>query len=62
MTLLYVHADNFINDCAYGSIGFNILDMSGECFFMYIYLMNKETQQLLQFTVNIKCNAIRLCR
>ena len=25
-------ADNFSNDCAYGSIGFIILDMSCECF------------------------------
>ena len=37
--LLYVHADHFINDCAYGSIGFIILDMSCECFFMYSLLL-----------------------
>ena len=30
LTLLFVHADHFINDCAYGSIGFIILDMSCE--------------------------------
>ena len=30
LTLLYVHTDHFINDCAYGSIGFIILDMSCE--------------------------------
>ena len=36
LALLYVHADHFINDCAYGSIGFIILDMSCECIFMYI--------------------------
>ena len=40
MTLLYVHADHFINDCAYGSIGFIILDMSGECIF-YVYILNE---------------------
>ena len=27
-----------------------------------VYLRNKETQQSLQFIVNIKCNASRLCR
>ena len=35
---LYVHADYFINDCAYGSIGFIILDMSCECIFFCIYV------------------------
>ena len=35
LALLYVHADHFINDCAYGSVGFIILDMSWDCF-MYI--------------------------
>ena len=33
LALLFVHADHFINDCAYGSIGFIILDMSCECIF-----------------------------
>ena len=32
MELLYVHADHFINVCAYGSKGFIILDMSCEIF------------------------------
>ena len=27
LALLCMHADHFINDCAYGSIGFIILDM-----------------------------------
>ena len=36
LALLYVNADHFINDCAYGSIGYIILDMSSECIFMYI--------------------------
>ena len=27
LALLYLHADHFINDCAYGSMGFIILDM-----------------------------------
>ena len=27
----------------------------------FLYLRNKETQQLLQFIVNIKCNASMLC-
>ena len=39
LALLYVHADHFINDCAYGSIGFIILDMSCGCIFMYIVYM-----------------------
>ena len=38
MALLYVHADHFINDCPYGSIGFILLDMSGECIF-YVYML-----------------------
>ena len=37
-TILYVHADHFINDCAYGSISFIILDMSCECIFLCIYV------------------------
>ena len=36
LALLYVRADHCINDCAYGGIGFIILDMSCECIFMYI--------------------------
>ena len=32
-----MHADHFINDCAYGSIGFIILFMACELFFMHIY-------------------------
>ena len=37
LALLYVHINYFINDCAYGSIGFIILDMSRECiFFIYV--------------------------
>ena len=32
-----MHADHFINDCAYGSIGFIILDMSCELF-LCIYI------------------------
>ena len=36
LAFLYVHADHFINNCAYGSIGFIILDMSCECISMYI--------------------------
>ena len=39
LALLYVHADHFINDCAYGSIGFINLDMSCELIFMYICCM-----------------------
>ena len=35
---LDVHADHFINDCAHGSIGFIILDMSYELFF-YVYML-----------------------
>ena len=31
LALLYVLADHFINDYAYGSLGFIILDMSCEC-------------------------------
>ena len=27
LALLYLHADHFINDCAYGSLGFINLDM-----------------------------------
>ena len=30
--------------------------------FDIIYLSNKETQQPLNFIVNINCNAFRLCR
>ena len=33
MSLFSVQADHFINDCAFGSIGFIILDMSCECIF-----------------------------
>ena len=33
-----MHADHFINDCAYCSIGFNILDMSCELFFFILYI------------------------
>ena len=33
LVLLYVHSDHFINDCAYCSIGFIILDISCECIF-----------------------------
>ena len=36
LALLYVHADHFNNDCAYGSIGFIILDMSYEHFHVYM--------------------------
>ena len=36
LALLYVHADHFINDCAYSSISFIILDMSCECFLVYM--------------------------
>ena len=32
LALLYVHADHFVNDCAYGSIGFIILVMACELF------------------------------
>ena len=39
---LYVHADYFINDCAYGSIGFIILDMSCELFLcIYVACVTK---------------------
>ena len=38
LALLFVHADHFINNCAYGSIGFIILDMSCELFF-YVYML-----------------------
>ena len=34
LALLYLHADHFINDCAYGSIGFIILDM-----FFYVFVL-----------------------
>ena len=34
----WMHADNFINDFAYGSIGFIILFMSRECFF-FVYML-----------------------
>ena len=37
LTLLYVHADYFNNDCAYGSISFIILDMS--CEYLYVYML-----------------------
>ena len=33
-----MHADHFINDCAYGSIGFIILDMSCELILLCIYV------------------------
>ena len=36
LALLYVHADHFINDCAYGSIGFIILGISCEYIFFCI--------------------------
>ena len=36
LALLYVHADHFINDCAYSSSDDIILDMSSECIFMYM--------------------------
>ena len=36
LALLYVHADHFINDCAYVSTGYITLDISCELFFMYI--------------------------
>ena len=36
LVLLYVHADHFIDACAYVRIGFFILDMSCECIFKYI--------------------------
>ena len=39
LTLLYLHADHFINDCAYGSIGFIILDMSCGLIF-YVYMLH----------------------
>ena len=39
LALLYVHADPFINDSAYGSISFIILDMSCELFF-YVYMLH----------------------
>ena len=39
LALLYVHADHYINDCAYGSIGFIILDMTCELFF-YVYMLH----------------------
>ena len=38
LALLYVHTDHFISDCAYGSIGFIILDMSCELIF-YAYML-----------------------
>ena len=38
LALLYVHADHFINDCAYGSIGFIILDMLCELNFSCMYV------------------------
>ena len=38
LALLYVHADHFINDCAFGSIGFIILDMSCVYIF-YVYML-----------------------
>ena len=43
LALPYVHADNFINDCAYGSIGFIILDMSCEYIFMHAHITAKST-------------------
>ena len=38
LALLSVHADHFINEYAYGGIGFIILDMSRECVF-YVYML-----------------------
>ena len=38
LTLLYVNADHFINDCAYSSISFVILNMSCECIFL-VYML-----------------------
>ena len=39
LALLYMHADHFINDCAYGSIGFIILDMPCELIF-YVNMLH----------------------
>ena len=38
------------------------LGQPDDVYLYIIYLKNKETQQSLQFIVNIKCNASRLCR
>ena len=38
LALLYVHADHFINDCAYGNIVFIILDICLVNYFLCIYV------------------------
>ena len=54
LALLYVHADHFINDCAYGSIGFISLDMSCECILCIYVAFVTEGHMVEQFKL-AKC-------
>ena len=59
LALLYVHAAHFINDCAYGSIGFIFLDMSCECiFYVYMLCLLLSVTWLIPFPKNSNCSSL----